>query len=76
MRILILKEEQMQQQTPSTLDAIYGNWSGYHEKLRDCIAPLTNEQLVLQPAAHVAAGADCAAHHFCQGGVVQRHPPG
>ena len=40
----------MQQQTPSTLDVIYENWRGYHEKLRDCIAPLTNEQLLLQPA--------------------------
>ena len=41
----------MQQQTRSTLDVIYENWRGYHEKLRDCIAPLTNEQLSLQPAA-------------------------
>src|SRR5215207_1393468 len=49
MRIVILKEEQMQ--TPSTLDVIYENWRGYQEKLRDCIAPLTNEQLSLQPAA-------------------------
>jgi uncharacterized damage-inducible protein DinB len=50
---VILKEEQMQQQTPSTLDVIYENWRGYHEKLRDCIAPLTDEQLLLQPAAHM-----------------------
>ncbi|MDQ3855250.1 MAG: DinB family protein, partial [Chloroflexota bacterium] len=40
----------MQQQTQSTLDVIYENWRGYHEKLRDCIAPLTDEQLRLQPA--------------------------
>ena len=39
----------MQQQTPSTLEVIYENWRGYQEKLRDCIAPLTDEQLVLQP---------------------------
>ena len=40
----------MQPQTHSTLAVIYENWRGYHEKLRDCIAPLTNEQLELQPA--------------------------
>ena len=43
----------MQQQTKSTLDVIYENWRSYHEKLRDCIAPLTNEQLIIQPAAHM-----------------------
>jgi uncharacterized damage-inducible protein DinB len=43
----------MQQQTLSTLDVIYENWRGYHEKLCKCIAPLTNEQLLLQPAAHM-----------------------
>src|SRR5215510_12340789 len=53
MGILILKEEYVQQQTQSTLDVIYENWRGYHEKLRDCVAPLTNEQLSLQPAAHM-----------------------
>ena len=41
----------MQQQARSTLEVIYENWRGYHEKLRDCIAPLTNEQLLLQPAS-------------------------
>ena len=40
----------MQQQTPSTLDVIYENWRGYQEKLRNAIAPLTDEQLMLQPA--------------------------
>ena len=49
----MLKEEQMQQQTGSTLDVIYENWRAYHEKLRDCIPPLTNELLMLQPAAHM-----------------------
>src|SRR5437764_1268428 len=53
MRILILKEEQVQEQTRSTLDVIFENWRGYHEKLRDCIAPLTNAHLLLQPAAHM-----------------------
>jgi uncharacterized damage-inducible protein DinB len=43
----------MQQQTQSTLDVIYENWRGYQEKLRNCIAPLTAEQLLLQPAAHM-----------------------
>ena len=43
----------MQQQTQSTLEVIYENWRGYDEKLRNCIAPLTDEQLTLQPAAHM-----------------------
>lgn len=43
----------MQQETRSTLDVIYENWQVYHEKLRGCIAPLTNEQLLLQPAARM-----------------------
>lgn len=40
----------MQQQPQSTLEVIYENWRGYNEKLCQCIAPLTNEQLALQPA--------------------------
>jgi len=47
---LILKEKQMQQDTRSTLDVIYENWRGYNGKLQKCIAPLPNEQLLLQPA--------------------------
>ncbi len=43
----------MQQQTQSTLEVIYENWRSYQEKLRNCISPLTNEQLLLQPAAHM-----------------------
>jgi uncharacterized damage-inducible protein DinB len=43
----------MQQQIESTLDVIYENWQVYQEKLRDCIAPLTDEQLLLQPAARM-----------------------
>lgn len=40
----------MQQQNQSTLDVIYENWRGYQDKLRACILPLTNEQLLVQPA--------------------------
>jgi len=39
--------------TISTLDVIYENWRAYHEKLRNCIEPLTNEQLMLRPAARM-----------------------
>ena len=50
MRIMILEEKKMQQDTQSTLDVIYENWRGYNRKLQKCIAPLTNEHLLLQPA--------------------------
>ena len=40
----------MEQDTQSTLDVIYENWRGYNKKLQSCIAPVTNEQLLLQPA--------------------------
>lgn len=40
----------MQQDTRSTLEVIYENWHGYNRRLQNCIAPLTNEQLLLQPA--------------------------
>lgn len=43
----------MPQKTLSTLEVIYENWQGYQEKLRHCIAPLTSEHLLLQPAAHM-----------------------
>jgi uncharacterized damage-inducible protein DinB len=43
----------MHHQTPATLDVIYENWRGYQEKLRNAIAPLTEEQLRLQPAPHM-----------------------
>ena len=43
----------MQQNTQSTLEVIYENWQGYNGKLKKCIAPLTNEQLLLQPAARM-----------------------
>jgi uncharacterized damage-inducible protein DinB len=48
-----LREEQVQQPPQSTLAVIYENWRGYHEKLRNCIAPLTRDQLLLQPAPHM-----------------------
>jgi uncharacterized damage-inducible protein DinB len=50
MRMLILKEKQMQPDTRSTLEVIYESWRVYNGKLQTCIAPLTNEQLLLQPA--------------------------
>jgi uncharacterized damage-inducible protein DinB len=43
----------MQEQTQSTLEVIYENWRSYSEKLCRAIAPLTDEQLTLQPAAHM-----------------------
>ena len=43
----------MEQKASSTLDVIYVNWRGYQEKLCNCIASLTNEQLSLKPAAHM-----------------------
>jgi len=43
----------MQPDTQSTLDVIYENWRGYNGKLQKCIAPLTNAQLLLQPAPHM-----------------------
>ncbi|MBK8433604.1 MAG: DinB family protein [Chloroflexi bacterium] len=43
----------MQEHTETTLDVIYQNWRGYQEKLRHAIAPLTHEQLLLQPAPHM-----------------------
>ncbi len=38
------------QPNQSTQDVIYDNWQGYNAKLRDAIAPLSDEQLRLQPA--------------------------
>ncbi len=43
----------MPEQNQSTLDVIYENWRVYQDKLHDCIAPLTNKQLLLQPAPHM-----------------------
>lgn len=43
----------MHSQTSSTLEVIYANWRGYHEKLRNAIAPLTQAHLMLQPAPHM-----------------------
>ncbi len=43
----------MQQQHSATLETIYENWHGYQQKLRNSIATLTNQQLLLQPAPHM-----------------------
>lgn len=43
----------MLQPTPTPLEVIYENWRGYQHKLRACVAPLTEEQLSLQPAPHM-----------------------
>lgn len=43
----------MQQPTQSTLEVIYENWREYQAKLRDCIAPLADAQLSLQPSEHM-----------------------
>ena len=40
----------MQPESQSTLDVIYENWRGYNKRLQNCIAPLTDEQLLLRPA--------------------------
>ncbi len=40
----------MAQETQSTLDVIYENWRGYNGRLQNCIAPLTDKQISLQPA--------------------------
>jgi uncharacterized damage-inducible protein DinB len=47
------KGKSMKQQTPSTLAVIYENWRSHNEKLRNSITSLTNEQLLLQPAANM-----------------------
>jgi uncharacterized damage-inducible protein DinB len=43
----------MQDSPSSTLQVIYESWRGYQEKLHDAVAPLTDEQLTLQPAPHM-----------------------
>lgn len=40
----------MEKDTRSTLAVIYENWGGYNKRLQNCIAPLANDQLWLQPA--------------------------
>ena len=39
----------MQPDIRTTLDVIYENWQGYNTRLQNCIASLTEEQLLLQP---------------------------
>jgi uncharacterized damage-inducible protein DinB len=41
------------QQHQATLEVIYENWRKSNARLRTAIAPLTGEQLQLQPAAHM-----------------------
>ena len=41
----------MSKDTQSTLEVIYENWAGYNKRLKNCISPLTDQQLSLQPAA-------------------------
>ncbi len=43
----------MQDDPRSTLEVIYENWRGYNRRLQNCVAPLTDEQLSLQPAPHM-----------------------
>lgn len=50
MSMFTLQEVQVEPETQSTLDVIYENWRGYNGRLQKCVAPLTNEQLSLQPA--------------------------
>lgn len=61
MRILILMEKQMHQDTRSALDVIYENWRGYNQKLQAFIAP-TNEQLSLQPGPRMWPLGQIAQH--------------
>jgi len=43
----------MQPDMQSTLDVIFESWAGYNARLQNCVAPLTNDQLLLQPAPHL-----------------------
>jgi uncharacterized damage-inducible protein DinB len=63
-RNLIPKEEgvPVSQTDTTTLTTIYANWRGYQEKLHTCIAPLTDEQLCLQPAPHMWPVGQLAQH--------------
>jgi uncharacterized damage-inducible protein DinB len=46
---VIVKEKTMTQQPP-VLQVFGENWRLFNDKLRACVAPLTDEQLTLQPA--------------------------
>lgn len=52
----------MPKDTRSTLEVIYENWAGYNKRLENCIAPLTNEQLLLQPAPRMWPLAQIVQH--------------
>jgi uncharacterized damage-inducible protein DinB len=47
---LLIKEQRMPKDAQTTLDLIYENWAGYNKRLVDCIAPLADDKLSLQPA--------------------------
>lgn len=49
--VISYKEILLAQPTHSTLQVFYKNWRVYQDELRSCIAPLTREQLLLQPAS-------------------------
>jgi uncharacterized damage-inducible protein DinB len=52
----------MPDDTHSTLDVIYENWAGYNQRLQNCIAPLKQAQLSLQPAPHMWPLGQIAQH--------------
>ncbi len=43
----------MEHHSQSTLEVIYENWAGYNQRLQKCVAPLTDQQLLLQPVPHM-----------------------
>lgn len=45
-----------------TLATIYEQWQGYQERLRNAIAPLTDEQLAIRAAPHLRSVGENAAH--------------
>lgn len=51
--------------TQTTLEVIYDNWREYNSKLRNAIAPLTDEQLRLQPAPHMWPVQQMVQHIVC-----------
>ncbi len=52
----------MEQNIQSTLEVIYENWRGYNKRLQECIAPLTNDQLLLKPAPNMRSLGQIVKH--------------
>ncbi len=52
----------MRQQTHSTLEVFYKNWGVYQGILRERIAALTDEQLLLQPAVNMRSVGQIVEH--------------